>query len=1149
MRLVLVGLLANLLFGQPEVFVVNESGRSVQPVLTDPVRRLDPFTTPNAPAFFFVSADRTKYYSVSRSATATVAVLSAAQPSTVLKTLDLAAATAAVMTPDRSQLVIATPNTLYRIDTATDTITETAFINAPVKELVASLDGSRVFALTTQVVMFRINPFVAQSTTVLPGPLETMAMNHTGLLYATAQGRVHEIDGTTGEPLRTIETSGRPGRLAFSPSGRVAVAGNLSGSASMFRFDLVAGAVSGTISSTSLPFDHFIFLDEDRAVGLSPQGLRLVPLAIEPLRILPGEGGSGLGRGIVSSPEFPSPREYYVNYDGAADQFETGLFPSASRSFIGPGVATVSPLAGVGAPAHLYAFNGEQTALPGQPYRLPLTVRVTNRIGRPLGGVPVQFSTGQTVVSNLEGWAQTFATAPLAGGLLPVTATAGDARAVFRLGSPASSPASITILDGQGQLVYTPSQGPRPLLVVVKDTAGFPVPDAALTFSLTAGTGRLGCTGANGCTVRTDGSGMAVIGFHLDTPPSVSSFEQHKIDIICGAAPPKTAFITTHAALGNIVRQTIAPPGTTVSTTVNSLVSSAVAIRFWGSNSSNVFQPLPNIGLNYTAPLHIPDLRCDAEGGTVLSDSTGLATCSLATGGLPGHADLIGRMHSGRQPDLFNPLSVVSRIAIVAAGQPTIHVLAGRDQTVRRGQTGTALLIRLLDAQGAPMPNQPLQWSIEGLNDLSLLMTPSAQTDNSGLGYAGVVAPSTFDFQSRWFLVRVRSNGALAEIPIFLSDTNPQVDGENLLSSYGGTLRLRITHIGAWTVQGLPPWMRTSATSGVGSQWIVLEYDANPSPTISRTVSLTVGGIPLELVQPIRPLPTVSAPGAPYVTSGASANINVNFHAALSAARLNVLNILIRDSLDGSNACYIAYSVPQRVLYLASDQGPNVLSPPITLPSQQSLGNSQCTIHGADSFVIDSSTTVSLRLRITFSPSFGGSKLVYGGASDLAGISSGWRIVGVHSAPSPIVWPRPVSALPSVGFGNPISSFEFEDSTDARNLETVWILANSSLDARQACYLAYHVPSNQLFLFPDSGLASGVQSMSLTSAGLQLSNSSCFVSSHSATVTVSGRRLTLSFNGLSYSRAGDYRAVWLAAKTLSGQVSTWQAMNVLHPFN
>jgi DNA-binding beta-propeller fold protein YncE len=284
MRLVLVALLANLLFAQPELFLVDENNKQVRSVQVDPVEVQASFTVPNNPAFFFVNADRTKYYSVSRAATGTVAVLSAAQPSTVLKTLDLAAVTAAAITPDRTKIVIATATTLYRIDTATDTVTSAAFLNAPGKELIFSLDGSRLFALTTQVVMFNIDPFVVVSSTVLPGPLETMAMNHTGLLYGSAPGRVHEIDGRTGQPLRTIETLGRPGRLAFSPSSYVALAGNLADTGpSLFRFDLKAAAVTASLTIPSVRFREVHFLSELRAVALSNQSSTQVPVQVDPL--------------------------------------------------------------------------------------------------------------------------------------------------------------------------------------------------------------------------------------------------------------------------------------------------------------------------------------------------------------------------------------------------------------------------------------------------------------------------------------------------------------------------------------------------------------------------------------------------------------------------------------------------------------------------------------------------------------------------------------------------------------------------------------------------------------------------------------------------------------------------------------------------
>lgn len=1143
MRLLLVGLLASLLFGQPELFLVDENNKLIRPVQVDPIEVQTSITVPNNPAFFFVNAARTKYYSVSRAATGTVVVLSAAQPSSVLTTLDLAAVTAAAMTPDRSMLVVATTNTLYRIDTATDTVTGTLFLNAPVKELVFSLDGSRLFALTTQVIMFRVDPFFVISSTVLPGPLETMSMNYTGLLYASAQGRIHEIDGRTGQPLRTIETPGRPGRLAFSPSSYVALAGNLEANGpSLFRFDLRAGVVDGSLTVPSIPFREVHFLDEHRAVALSNQSVTQIPIQVDPLSspLVPLNAESF--QTIVRSPEFPNPRELYRLTQGSTVRTDTEEFPGPSSVGYGvQGSPVLAPVTTVGVPVHLYAFNGDQTASPGQPYPLPLIARVTNRIGRPLSGVTVQFSNGQSAVSNHEGWAVVTANAPSSGGPVAITATAGAARATFRLGAPPAPPATITILEGQGQLMSF-TQTPRPLRVVVRDASGFPVPGQDVTFSAPTGAAEFACAGRRFCTLRTDGSGTVSLALTLGNGYAGPYFEQQQIEIASGAAPRRTVFLTVGAANTDIVPRS----RTTFTGVVNTAIPNAVEFQFHAQSPIAIFQPLANVGIAYRPSPAFPDLTCEGESGLVLATADGMAKCTLALGGQAGVAPLHPSLRIGGRRDPSAP-AVAPTVTILNSRLPLIRVFAGAEQVLAPGQTPDLILIGFSDGTNQPLPYIPLSWSIDGsfLSPPLALVSPSAQTGIFGGGSAGLNVTGSGDFE---LFVRVRAAGTEAVIPIYIVGPSSVPSQSNVaVSGVAGSTRISVGTMGPWTIQGLPSWLRARPASGVGPGAVWLEHDANPSLTAPRSAVLTIGAHRFNVEQAIRPRPIISG-GTVTNSTGTSATFRVIFSDQFLSRTLNVLNLLIRDSLDGRNACYVAYSVPQRVLYLVSDQGPETLSAPISLPSPQSLSNSQCTIHGAESSASVFGSSVTLTLRVSFSPSFAGAKLVYAGASDVLGTSSGWSIAAVHTVPGPSTAPRPLGVSPAPQL-TPIGhrSFEFEDATDARNLETVWALANSSLDGAGACYFAYHVPSSQIFLFPDSGLASGITS-AVVGSGSTLANSSCSIFVGNAAVSLSGPRLQLKLQiGYTQPLGAPPRAIWLAAQTLTGQRSTWQALAMAGP--
>jgi hypothetical protein len=1025
-RLILVGLLATVLFGQPELFLVDENNKRVQPVQVDPVAVQTSFTVPNNPAFFFVNADRTKYYSVSRAATGTVAVLSAAQPSTVLKTLDLAAVTAAAISPDRSKLVIATTNILYRIDTATDTVTGTLFVNGPIKELTFSPDGSGFFALTTQVVLFRVDPFFVVSSTVLPGPLETMAMNHTGLLYASAQDRVHEIDGRTGRPLRTIDTPGRPGRLAFSPSSYVALAGNLAANGpSLLRFDLKAGVVDGSLTVPFVPFREVHFLDEHRAVALSNQSVTQIPIQVNPLSspLVPLNADSL--QTIVRSPEFPNPRELYRFSQGITSRIDSEEFPDRSLVAYGvQGLPFLAPVTTVGVPVHLYAFNGDQTAAPGQPYPLPLIARVTNRIGRPLSGVTVQFSNGQSAVSNQEGWAVVSANAPSSGGPVAITATAGAARATFRLGASPAPPASIIILEGQGQLVGL-TQTPRPLRIAVRDASGFPVPGQEVTFSAPTGAAEFVCGGRRFCTLRTDGSGIVSLAMNLGNGYGGVYFEQQQIEITSGAAPRRTVYLTVGAANADILPRS----RTTFTGVVNTTIQNAVEFQFHAQSPIAIFQPLANVGIAYRPSPAFPDLTCEGESGLVLATADGLAKCTLALGGQAGVAPIHPSFRIGGRRDLSAP-GVSPTVTILNSSLPTIRVFSGAEQVLAPGQTPDPILIGFSDGTNMPLPYIPLSWSIDGsfVSPPLALVSPSAETSIFGGGSTGLNVIGSGDFE---LFVRVRAAGTEAVIPVYIVGPSGVPSQSNLsVSGVAGSTRISVGTVGPWTIQGLPSWLRARPSSGVGPGVVWLEHEANPSVTVPRSAVLTIGARQINVEQATRPRPT-SSEATVTNSTGTSATFRVIFSDQFLSRTLNVLNVLIRDSLDGRNACYVAYSVPQRVLYLVSDQGPDSLSPPITLPAPQNLSNSQCTIHGAESSASVFGSSVTLNLRVSFSPSFAGAKLIYAGASDILGTSSGWSIAAVHSVPGPSTWPRPIGVAPAPPL-SPIvyKSFRFEDATD-----------------------------------------------------------------------------------------------------------------------
>ncbi len=68
-----------------------------------------------------------------------------------------------------------------------------------------------------------------------------------------------------------------------------------------------------------------------------------------------------------------------------------------------------------------------------------------------------------------------------------------------------------------------------------------------------------------------------------------------------------------------------------------------------------------------------------------------------------------------------------------------------------------------------------------------------------------------------------------------------------------------------------------------------------------------------------------------------------------------------------------------------------------------------------------------------------------------------------------ITFPRSGLLIPSFGVGqNQVvrASFQHEGSVD--NIDIAWILINTSVGARNACYIGYFAPGNLLPLLPDN---------------------------------------------------------------------------------
>ncbi len=119
---------------------------------------------------------------------------------------------------------------------------------------------------------------------------------------------------------------------------------------------------------------------------------------------------------------------------------------------------------------------------------------------------------------------------------------------------------------------------------------------------------------------------------------------------------------------------------------------------------------------------------------------------------------------------------------------------------------------------------------------------------------------------------------------------------------------------------------------------------------------------------------------------------------------LFVLDILNNSALTGVAGCYIAYvptSATTGYLYLVDDAGDGgyAQGSPISIPSNQVLLNSQCTVGGGQTTASASGNTLTLNLNIYYQPTFAGNQAFYLAARDHNTGNSGWQAVGSISPP------------------------------------------------------------------------------------------------------------------------------------------------------
>jgi len=292
----------------------------------------------------------------------------------------------------------------------------------------------------------------------------------------------------------------------------------------------------------------------------------------------------------------------------------------------------------------------------------------------------------------------------------------------------------------------------------------------------------------------------------------------------------------------------------------------------------------------------------------------------------------------------------------------------------------------------------------------------------------------------------------------------------------------------------------------------------------------------------------VAVGGSPAFGSGPSQSFTFQFSDPAGYQQLGVVNVLINSALDGRNACYLAYSVTAKTLYLVDDQG-DAGGPyaAVSLGDLSTIQNSQCAVMLTSA--IGSGSTLSLVLNITFKAAFGGNQIVYVAARDQATLNTGWQALSVWQTPSSaagisVAGLSPARVAASAGTNKQLV-FTFTDAKGTGDFGVVNVLVNDALDGRHACYLAYAVQSGALYLVDDQGDAGGpfAGSMTLNGGTGGVQNSQCSVTAAGSSAMLSANTLTLTLNMTFTGLFLGNHVVYAAARDGAGAGNTgWQAV-------
>jgi uncharacterized protein (TIGR03437 family) len=285
------------------------------------------------------------------------------------------------------------------------------------------------------------------------------------------------------------------------------------------------------------------------------------------------------------------------------------------------------------------------------------------------------------------------------------------------LAGTAFGQATVSILSGNGQIVLQNNTGSNPLVVVVRDASGNPIPNAKVNWSITGVQNQTGslllatsttdATGTTGGGCATGGTGGCQKFVTPTLPPINNGFAQSTITATAGAA--SVSFVETTEGLvasgaPGLAPTLLHPVGAEQPLTgpAGQVAKTPIQIRVLSAVNSTA---VPRVLVTFSSDTS-SQTSAACSGGNPFTDSTGLATCNLILGGKVGPGTLTAAVGGVVGQNLSVGLGTYSIPYKVLVGPPgVIKTVSGDQQTGNPGQLlPQALVAQVTDLGGNPLP-------------------------------------------------------------------------------------------------------------------------------------------------------------------------------------------------------------------------------------------------------------------------------------------------------------------------------------------------------------------------------------------------------------------------------------------------------------